>query len=812
MKNSNETSLWAILAKTRIEVPIIQRDYAQGRAGKEEIRKRFLNDIKRSLDLYLKQKSGANTENSAIICKLDFAYGVCENCKLHLLDGQQRLTTLWLIHWYIAMRAGKLKQAKNYLKNFTYATRASSREFIDEMCEQRFNLKTNEKIVPFIQNQTWFYSEWNRDPTINAMLTTLSGVENANIYDGIEKVFADIEKEESIEINKNRNHFEKYYDALTASDCPILFHLYQLHGYDSPDDMYIKMNARGKPLTDFENFKAEWIGYVRETDHTSGEESFRFASLLDNDWTDVFWSNRREGCDRIDESFFAFLNRYFLNIALVKKLIVPKTDVIDSTQIEWRLYGEKSNDSKVGFTTFECYKKILKCKFEVDSEHQEKDVTVKDRLVALWEHIKENNNLNNLNYLVRNALPNWYKNDAFNFIPICETEKLLNDQGREVYKVTTLGQKDRVIFYAVCRYFEEGSFEELSLKDWMRVVCNLVENPSLDNLESMAGRLELINSLSRYSHEILDFLRGGASEISSKAATEQLKEEIEKAKKIKENDIWASKIIDAESCLFFKGAIRFLFRNEQGEWSWENFDGKLEKIKAYFDETGIKKEYQVEITKALIVQSDDWDRQLYDKQIFNPNANTWKWILTNQIWRKSIHNILIVDKLADVPKTKSLSSDEANKFILPILEKIPFAEIVESYPECRFRWNGLLALYKPNEKRSEKPITFDWGQRKANCILSSLCEDGSISSDQKIDNSIFFRGWNVDFKYSDQFYQWHNNNFVYLMDGEKSGKRLEKNSYAKDENDRYYCFETNGLDRTSFLSKLKELSGFCQNN
>lgn len=36
------------------------------------------------------------------------------------------------------------------------------------------------------------------------------------------------------------------------------------------DDLYIKMNARGKRLTDFENFKADLIGWMPE-----GEKSVR---------------------------------------------------------------------------------------------------------------------------------------------------------------------------------------------------------------------------------------------------------------------------------------------------------------------------------------------------------------------------------------------------------------------------------------------------------------------------------------------------------------------------------------------------------
>lgn len=76
----------------KIEIPIIQRDYAQGRQTDDvnRIRERFLTSLYDALTLD-KQ------------IKLDFVYGdINENGVLIPLDGQQRLTTLFLLHWYIA--------------------------------------------------------------------------------------------------------------------------------------------------------------------------------------------------------------------------------------------------------------------------------------------------------------------------------------------------------------------------------------------------------------------------------------------------------------------------------------------------------------------------------------------------------------------------------------------------------------------------------------------------------------------------------------------------------------------------------------
>ncbi|KAA6317679.1 hypothetical protein EZS27_032201 [termite gut metagenome] len=72
----------------KIEIPIIQRDYAQGRTTSEveRIRNRFLDALFRSI---------TNGEHRV----LDFVYGdVSQNGVLTPLDGQQRLTTLFLLH------------------------------------------------------------------------------------------------------------------------------------------------------------------------------------------------------------------------------------------------------------------------------------------------------------------------------------------------------------------------------------------------------------------------------------------------------------------------------------------------------------------------------------------------------------------------------------------------------------------------------------------------------------------------------------------------------------------------------------------
>lgn len=81
----NEYTFWQLIEEYVIEIPIIQRDYAQGREFEkvEEVRNGFLEDI---YDTIINDRH----------LDLDFVYGSLKENKTFIpLDGQQRLTTLF---------------------------------------------------------------------------------------------------------------------------------------------------------------------------------------------------------------------------------------------------------------------------------------------------------------------------------------------------------------------------------------------------------------------------------------------------------------------------------------------------------------------------------------------------------------------------------------------------------------------------------------------------------------------------------------------------------------------------------------------
>lgn len=182
---ANTTTLWQLLGKCKVVIPILQRDYAQGRVGYENLREKFLSAIVAALD-------GDKQ------LKMDFVYGSSDQeGRFNPLDGQQRLTTLWLLHWYLAFRLGKLSEQSTieHLSNFSYETRVSSTNFCQRIVKRGSEIAQGgeESIADAIIRQTWVPSIWRQDPTVQSMLRMLSGEHNGKV-DGIEELFADKDK------------------------------------------------------------------------------------------------------------------------------------------------------------------------------------------------------------------------------------------------------------------------------------------------------------------------------------------------------------------------------------------------------------------------------------------------------------------------------------------------------------------------------------------------------------------------------------------------------------------------------------------
>ena len=768
-----QTTFWAFLQKHNIEIPIIQRDYAQGRIGKEKLRETFLIDLKNALD-------GQFSKDETKL-KLDFVYGSVENDSLNPLDGQQRLTTLWLLHWYIAFKAGTLSKNKAVFKKFSYETRISSREFCLKLSD--FEVKQEGKIVSLIQNQTWFFSTWKQDPTIQAMFNMLGGTpikdKDEEILDGIEEVFTDCD-------------FSSYWETLISDKCPIIFYYLDLLDLTLSDDLYIKMNARGKSLTNFENFKADLVGFIKEkewevewkkerinnrleNENIENEDEIlkeennpnkTFGHKLDTNWTNIFWKyNSKE--HKIDDIYFAFMNRYFLNGLLIAK----KTDEtplysqkeIESNKLFVYLYGKKGDDSNLKYASFDVYKSEREV---FDKKYYERFRITMDNFHCAF-HNKPKEDINKL------FLPSWELNSDFHFIPdYLQNPNRNTDNNEPNYISTSLTQAQRVVFFAICSYFENNNYDETLFKQWIRVVWNIVENANIETIPSMVGAIRLIDNLALHSNEIYEHLIN--RDVSKDFAVDQMEEEKEKAIWIIENKgwkdesgtTWEEKIIEAEKTAFFKGSIRFLFKTETNTIDWGKFDGRLHKSKQYFDEKGVKSEFRenARLICTLISLFTKWEQCWGEKKILIGNGTVvWNYIIKNDTLLKPLTDLLDLDA---IPLEITNFSSRIERFDIGYeeMEKLVhedmtnnglISEAITIMGEgvlLNWRYN-LYALYKPNANADWKKYVIG---NMRNKIIFDLRKKGIVSSKQNISGNPYFWGWDINFELLafNKKYQW----------------------------------------------------------
>lgn len=776
---NNTYDLLKLLDKYKVVIPIIQRDYAQGRKDKQFIRKTFLGDIKNCLE--------SNESMS-----LDFVYGNEEYGRFYPLDGQQRLTTLWLVYWYIAFKTKRLPEMKERLLNFSYETRESSKEFCEALC----NMSTEEmpeKVVDYIKQQTWFYSAWLQDPTISAMLRTI-GEGQENEADNIEEVFKDC-------------NLEEYYKRLKDTDKPLIrFELMVIGNSKLPlsDDLYIKMNARGKVLTDFENFKSDlvsWINKNEEFEVISPDDKTRlkeyYPAQIDNAWTDVIWKYAQTNGGEVDDIFFSFINRYVLNLICIDEKYTPSSFGSGEEKINKdfnKLYGVGLNDtsgddSLVSYEGFDTYKDYF-------------NSSVVGNLDKLFSIISDEEISKKINKAlsIKDADKEGSK---YSFFPQIQEGRL---------KSTT--QKERVYFLAITSFINNiqgNCIDEEKFNRWMRVVKNLIENAGIETIPTMITCMRLINNLAKalYDHkcDIYETLHYYSVGNPNNQLDYQLIEEKEKAEKILEGENWEQKIIEAENYSFFNGSIRFLFHDGECKTDWDQFDKKFEKAEELFklEEDRVKLETVERFFKYFRNFDEIYNQYLFTTVGYHPRNKCWKKdILCNNELMYNVHLLLSEGPIPTY-------DDEYKDFLDSDLIK----QIVNFDYNYKYRlkyFNNEPYIYKKG--RTEEGVYVS-NHRKTMCEkFKKLVEFQQISLFNPEYNFYcngFYWGGSVMFRYNGNNYEWFNKND---NDGKVDGIYIYKNGAYLEEHLNWDCkedlinimngFQDELINKDSNLNKMSD--------
>ncbi|NRB39198.1 MAG: DUF262 domain-containing protein [Pseudomonadales bacterium] len=529
---SVKQTFWQLLDSYDVEIPIIQRDYAQGRSDAKatQIRQGFVQSLYEMVT------------NPAVSTDLDFIYGSVKNDVLVLLDGQQRLTTLFLLHWYVSTGTQAL-EAREKLAKFRYETRVSSREFIGSLLtfSDDFDLLAIEgSLSEKIKDAHWFFSIWGNDPTVQSMLTML---------DEIHRVFRPALDES-----------EALWGKLVCNENPpVTFHFLNMDDFSLTDELYIKMNARGRALTEFENFKAWLQGYSEKIE--SEEIPKHFWHAMDKEWTDVFWQQRESGMFEIDDIYL----RFFKSVALAN---VAKALPLPSKKLSGK------DDALVNLLRNGSYVAV--------QHYVENDSFTAETLTQLASFLDFMHKLQTLTG--------------------CEGESDLKLLCRELFNdvLKKKGQLEQVRFYAFYLYValvdenEAWDVAKLTgLADWLAIALRLINNTSFDSSADYVRAIHSLNDLSDcFEGDILqNFAAKNAGSISF-FNEQQRNEEIVKSNLIVNDSDWKSVLQNAESHGYFYGQVGFLLDScidpETGGYCRDTFISNANKASVLFSDSLIE--------------------------------------------------------------------------------------------------------------------------------------------------------------------------------------------------------------------------------
>jgi hypothetical protein len=665
---SNKYTFWELCnSYNKIEVPIIQRDYAQGRntADVEKLRNKFVND-------YLIKSIVANEK-----IELDFVYGSIltevkedEKQKIFIpLDGQQRLTTLFLLHFFVAIKENRLPEIKDTLIRFTYETRPSAHDFCKLLLEVEA-IDDLSKIKTEIEDSVWFNEEWKHDPTVSGMLNMLDTfAKNEDLLN------APIGLLDQLIGNKN--------DLVT-------FYFTDLDQFGLTENLYIRMNARGKMLTEFENFKSEFSKIIRYN-HSLLED---VKNKIEYEWVDNLWDFRASDSYIIDSPFMAYLS--FL------------TEMIYFRNAEFR-----ANSYEKDFLDFrvlkEVYSKEENLKFLIFSFDFIREVKEYNEAI-LWED-------ESFHSILKSILTN--KRD---------TNELFIYFSTLLYCFDNKPKENLLDFIRVVRNLIENTPDN-SRREWPRLISSLQNLISDANVYTILSELNDDNKLQGFN-------------------VDQRKEEIFKAKLIQEFSGFKGLLFEIEDSKNFKGNITNILKIPFVDSEEKFKDYELESIfyeEKQFKELGLTFEGYKEISKQ--------DFNPIRGNLLNTTLYTQTYesrLVYSSLFKKHPAILLFAKRFA---KSKLALLDYIKKiqkeFILSLAKNhVNFSEITQVKEQLYLYYIITERIYNQSHIHFFKNHNFNFGWLAKETGYKSLFNQGIEGCQYFNSSNPIFQVYNQQFRYN----------------------------------------------------------------
>lgn len=668
-------SFYEIINEYIIEIPIIQREYAQGRTTKKVsyIRKRFVRDLVNSVtkdrEIHLgfiygkivgREKKALKESNRQVVTSILEAVRIyANNLELNInakiddvqsnstggtilkfipLDGQQRLTTLYLLCWYLYFKGGRTNNL-DWLHNFKYIHRKSALAFCNELADkksidtlknkQKNNLNSN--IKELIKNSNFYLKKWNKDTTVSGMLEMLLAIEKEfQVYSDFDFSKVDFEK------------------------LPFIFDFMDLDSLNQTDELYVKMNSRGKQLSDYEHFKS-WL--QEKHNNTDGPDWLKlFWKKLDTDWLNYFWRKTDVDFHGLDDFYYNYIKNLALMYCLANNTEVPfeKFKDLDNQIRNVETYDEK----KISYIPLENY--IIQ--WDNNGEKKEFFLFNMDTLRFI------ETSFNTLLYLEQDD--NYDKLDLDRVICKPFVEDHITDFFLKKNTFTP-SRWNTAFYYAFLVFINDRSDENFSkegLQQWLRFTRNTIYNTYVQNPENFNSAVKQIQNLSAHKFNISDAVLNGDVE-NAFFDNSQFEEEKVKLGLLKDEN-WCEPIIQAENHLYFYGQIKFLLdfsKDGSNEYSLEDFIKYSDAVSTlYSEEIRLNPK---KILERFLLCCDKFYLPEYKNDLIFCSGASGGLRVRNENWRLFFKgenaNLLkdAVDKLEEKEISPRLLEDNINNFI-----------------------------------------------------------------------------------------------------------------------------------------------------
>ena len=688
----------------KILIPNIQRNYVQG--NNKTIITKLIKDIFDALE----------DDNKYI--NLDIIYGINNEANFIPIDGQQRLTTLFLLYWYVFSKANKYELINEI--DISYENKESSKKFFELLKDKEVLADEKGDILQKIQDSTKYYkAKWSKDITIQSALKTLEQIQN-----------------EYNERCKDSEYAETLCDILTNTINPkIYFRCKFLKAQeDDAAELYIKMNSRGKQLSKYEILKSQLENIAFK--YLNNEEYIKLCSNFDNDWAESFFRKEKEMIEKdkdnnkynvlkkVEENYYNFLKKFIMYYFLDNALQIN--------------YEKEINDFKKELI------EGINIKFEDEGIY-----TIKRDFFEKLENI-----MKNIKFLYSNKPEENYLTEIINLEELWNIN--IDPEKRSI--------REELYFYAIIKFLENANCTQNInnnyelFENWIRVTRNYINSnyhiqiaDKRKNDSIYFKIIKIINIMinkieQNESHDILECIKEGLGEeekLLSKTEKKWLKAEKAKAK-IFRIDKDVVKMIDQDK--YFNGVNYFLFDwieyNENDEikeeqvYALRNYGNIVNKIFEY------KSEFLLQ--RALLTEEIYFERTFY---VFNYTDNTNTWIAGLNEWNNEEDSNNISKKLKSFIDRRILKEDLNSTSVENILKNIIdnsslnnadwryyFIKNLELFNTCK---QGLIEFVEDDDKEMydcNRKINLIKTQRNSKHwdYLTKILEDKII--DMKLDN------------------------------------------------------------------------------